>query len=180
MKNFNQIYSENYTKILNYVTWKIGNFHDAEDITSNVFMKVSQNLDNFNPDKSSFNTWLHTIANNSIIDFIRSEANRKANTLHVSNFVDSETGKEYIELPDNSNNNSKDSIETKELRRKLAMAFRSLKPQYRKIAVLFFLQELEYKEIAKIANVPMGTVKGVISRARIMLQQELKTQKISI
>jgi len=176
MKNFNQIYAENYTTILNYVNFKVRNLHDAEDITSIAFVKVSQNLHTFDSTKANLNTWLHTIANNCIIDFIRMETNRKTNTLHVSNFVDAETGKEFIELPDNSVKNSRNDMESNELHRKLAKAFRSLKPKYKTIAYLYFLKEREYNEIATMCNVPMGTVKGMISRCREMLQTELMKQ----
>jgi RNA polymerase sigma-70 factor (ECF subfamily) len=177
MKNFNQIYAENYTKILNYVTWKLGNYHDAEDVTSIAFTKVSQKLDTFNQDKSNFNTWLYTIVNNCIIDFIRSETNRKANTLHVSNFVDSETGREMI-IPDNNNNS--DITDSNTMHRRFRRVVRTFKPQYKRIALLVFVHELSYNEIAALCEIPMGSVKVYISRCREMLQKELKKQNVCV
>jgi RNA polymerase sigma-70 factor (ECF subfamily) len=180
MKNFNQIYAENYTKILNYVTWKLNNYHDAEDVTSIAFTKVSQKLSTFDSEKGCFNTWLYTVVNNCILDHLRSEAQRKANTLHVSNFVDSETGNEFIQIVDNNSRIGDAEMENRELHQKLAKSFRSLKPRYKSIAYLYFLKERPYNEIAELCNVPMGTVKGMISRVREMLQTELQKQQVYV
>jgi len=176
MKNFNQIYAENYKVILNYVNYKVRNIHDAEDITSEVFVKVSKALDSFDENKSKLNTWLHTIANNAIIDHIRKVKNEKVNTVHVSSFVDSETGREFIELPDNSCNN--DITDSNTMHRRFRRVVRTFKPQYKRIALLVFVHELSYNEIAALCEIPMGSVKGMISRVREMLQTELSKQGI--
>ena len=52
-------------------------------------------------------------------------------------------------------------------------SFRSLKPKYRRVAVLYFMNQKQYKEIAEILDIPMGTVFGMISRCRAMLQESL-------
>ena len=57
---------------------------------------------------------------------------------------------------------------------KIVKAFENLKPNYRKIAELYFIEDKQYNEIADICNIPLGTVKGMISRCREMLQSELK------
>ena len=90
------IYKENYASILNYVSMKVKDKLTAEDITADVFLKVCTKLNTFNPDyvsekgnKTSFNTWLHTIANNCIIDKFRKDA--KENVQNVGEFVNGPT-----------------------------------------------------------------------------------------
>ena len=64
-------------------------------------------------------------------------------------------------------------MESNELNIGINNAFANLKPKYKRIAELYFLEDKQYNEIAEICNVPMGTVKGMISRCREMLQSEL-------
>ena len=81
--------------------------------------------------------------------------------------------KSYFNFVAPEQSKADNEVLTKELHGKIAKAFRTLKPKYRKIAILYFLRDLPYVEIAEIVNVPMGTVKGMISRARQKLQAEL-------
>jgi len=69
-------------------------------------------------------------------------------------------------------------MDREELSAKIMKSFRGLKPKYRKIAVLFFMNQKSYKEIAEILDVPMGTVFGMISRCRKMLQTSLTAQAV--
>jgi len=177
MQNFNQIYADNYKTVLQYVNFKVGNYHDAEDITSEVFTKAFRFLNTYDAEKSAMSTWLQNIANNAIIDhFRKSEIKVKGITTSVSDFLD-EKGNEIVWIADTSKSYADDKVETADLKESIAKAFNSLKPKYQRIATLFFMEQKEYKEIAEICNVPMGTVKGMISRVREKLQAELKTVK---
>jgi len=177
MKNFNQIYAENYKTIFEYIRFKVGNFHDAEDLTSEVFTKVFRFLDTYDSEKSELGTWLRNIANNAIIDhFRKSEIKVKGITTSVSDFLD-ENGNEIVWIADHSYSGTDDRAKSTDLKECINRAFDSLKPKYKRIATLFFMEQKEYKEIAEICNVPMGTVKGMISRCREKLQTELQTAK---
>lgn len=176
MQNFNQIYADNYKTILQYVNFKVSNFHDAEDITSEVFTKVFRFLNTYDHEKSTLNSWLHNIANNAIIDFYRKTNQSKSLTTSVSDFLD-KNGNEIIWIADHSYSGTDDRVKSADLKEQINRAFDSLKPKNKRIAILFFMEQKEYKEIAEICNVPMGTVKGMISRCREKLQAELKTVK---
>jgi RNA polymerase sigma factor (sigma-70 family) len=167
--NFNEVYAKYYNKVLQHVNYKTSNSIHAEDITAEVFIKANKHFDNYNPE-FAMSTWLITIANRLIIDYFRKYGREEANTMKVDSFVDSE-GKEFIEFEGDNGNEVSDN---RELREAILKAFATLKPKYRRIANLFFMQEMEYKEIAEICNVPMGTVKGMISRCREMLQAQLQ------
>jgi len=125
---------------------------------------------------AKLNTWLRTIANNAIIDYIRSKANKNSLVnISVNQSIDDDN-KEYLQLPDNSTNDN--TAENNELLDKLGTAFDNLKPKYKQIAEMFFIQELTYKEIEAILNIPMGTVKGMINRCRTKLQKQLIKERV--
>lgn len=167
---FNKMYADNKEAIFNYVNWKINNIHDAEELTVDIFLKAKRLYHTFDASKSNLNSWLRTITNSAIIDYYRTDHSDKY--CAVSDFVNHETGEETFQFV--SSNGADTKMLNDELRAKLTNAFRSLKPKYRKIAMLYFVKEKEYTEIAEMCNVPMGTVKGMISRCREMLQAELK------
>ncbi len=176
MKTFDQVYTENYAVILNYVSFKVQNKAVAEDITSDVFIKAMQYYKSFDESKSKVSTWLHNIANTCISDNFRGLSGNHANRMSVvSEFVNEEGVETFSFTADDDTN---DLAERNELMSKVAKAFRSLKPKYRKIATLYFLREMQYSEIADICELPLNTVRVMILRSREMLQSELQRQKL--
>jgi len=176
MKSLNSIYAENYSEVYSYVNWKLRNVHNAEEVTNDVFLRVNKYLKNFDSEKSSFKTWLRTLTNTTIIDFVRT--NHSDKYINVSDFADSETGKEVFQFT--AKNDASAKIENEELKKSIMKGFRSLKSNYRQIAVLFFIKDKQYDEIAEICDIPIGSVKGMIHRIREKLQAELKQQYAEI
>ncbi|HPC10204.1 MAG TPA: sigma-70 family RNA polymerase sigma factor [archaeon] len=168
--SFEQVYNEYYPIILNYVRSKINNQLNAEDITAKVFIKVYQNFKTYNSEKGKLNTWIYTIANNTLIDFFRCD--KSNNYISVNGFTD-DNGKETHEFIASSSYNTDKIIDNMELKKRINRAFNTLKPNYKRIAELFFLDGKKYHEIAEICQIPMGSVKGMINRARTLLQMEL-------
>jgi RNA polymerase sigma factor (sigma-70 family) len=111
------------------------------------------------------------MTNQCIIDFIRTQ---HIDYKCVSDFVNPESGEEKFDFVSGSSSEANFRVENSEMHRKIRKALRNLKPQYKKIALLYFVQDLKYEEIAEICNVPIGTVKGMISRCREQLESELK------
>jgi len=177
-KEFNKVYLENKEEILSYINWKINNFHNAEDLTAKVFSKAYRLINSediryrFNYAKSDIKTWLITIANCAIIDFYRT--NKRRNSQCVSDIVNSETGEEIFQFFASRKENSDFNIENLELKNRINKAFATLKPKYKRIAILYFLNDRDYKGIAEICDVPLNTVKVMIMRIREKLQVELK------
>ena len=174
MITLEQIFNETHVQVLNHVRRVVRHEHDSEDVTSDVYVKIEKLMrkesTQFNEDKSSLSTWVHTVTNSVILDFFRT--NHQDRYKAVSEFVDSE-GKDIFTFIAPENSRADNEVLRKELHSKIAKAFRTLKPKYRKIAILFFLRGMEYSEIADLLNVPMGTIKGMLSRARQKLQAEL-------
>jgi len=165
---FEQVYSKFYNQIFWYVKGKVNRIDEAEDITNEVFVKVSRHFNSYDVDKAKIITWLYTIAKNHIIDFYRHDKSQYQ--VNVDSFVD-DNGKEFFQFV--GDNDCDSDIESDELSQQIAKAFSTLKPKYKRIAELYFIKELQYAEIAEMCNVPMGTVKGMINRCREMLQTQL-------
>lgn len=70
-RDFETIYRQYFPKLYNYIFYRILSKEDAEDIVSNIFMKVANHLEKFDPKKASFSTWIYRIAKNTLIDFYR-------------------------------------------------------------------------------------------------------------
>lgn len=174
MTNFDKIYVEKKTSITNYVKYRTSNSIDTDDIVSEIFIRVYKYLPDYNENKSSINTWLVNIAISCISDHFRKENKHINNTLKVSQFVD-DNQNEFIQLKSNVSTDT--LVNSDEMRYSIITAFNSLKPNYREIGKLFFIDELKYDEIVDILDIPLGTVKGMISRCRAKLQADLQETK---
>lgn len=168
MKTFAQHYTENYQAVLTHVVTYVKDVAVAEDITSDAFEKALKHFDEFNSDRANFQTWVKFIAKNTMLDNFRNKYGR--NTTSQENYVDSEG--EYVIQPMTDDSADSETLNA-ELRKEILTAIRSLKPAYRKVAILRFVQEKEYNEIAETLQIPMGSVKGMVSRARATLQTVL-------
>jgi RNA polymerase sigma-70 factor (ECF subfamily) len=141
----------------------VNNRNDAEDLTLEAFGKAFKNLHQYSP-TYAFSTWLFKIASNNCIDFLR---RKKGSYIAIEN---EETGEnnEAIKLK------SKDpDPEEKLIRQQKAILLhhvvRKLKPRYRTLVELRYFREFSYEEIATELNLPLGTVKAQLFRAREML-----------
>jgi RNA polymerase sigma-70 factor (ECF subfamily) len=136
----------------------INDRHICEDIAQEVFLAAYKKLLSFDPARSSFSTWLFTIARNKSIN-----AMKKKRVLSVSN---------PPENPDFSE--PADSLIRDELFIKLDQALISLSPGHRRAIVLAEFENLPYEQIAQIEGVRIGTIKSRISRAKNRLKSALK------
>ena len=132
--------------------------HVCEDIAQDVFLAAYRKLPSFDPARSSFSTWLFTIAKNKSIN-----AMKKRKILSVSNAP---------ENPDFSE--PADSIIRNELFSKLDLALKSLNPKHRRALVLAEFENLTYEQIARIERVRTGTIKSRINRAKHRLRSALE------
>ncbi len=142
---------------------KIGNENDAEDLTMETFAKAFKNLDQYTPNYA-FSTWLFRIAINNCIDFIRK---MKVRPQAVETDID-------FHDPDNTNftstNLSPEDLIIKEQKAvELKNIVSTLKPRYAKLIELRYYKELRYEEIANELDLPLGTVKAQLFRARELL-----------
>ncbi|HPD94666.1 MAG: sigma-70 family RNA polymerase sigma factor [Bacteroidales bacterium] len=145
----------------------VNNKSDAEDLTLEAFGKAFKNIHQYAP-KYAFSTWLFKIATNNCIDFIRK---RKGNLISIDHNIDDQEGS-FVSPTALLSAATPDPEEKliKEQNVKLIQDIVSkLKPRYRKLVELRYFQEYSYEEIAEELNLPLGTVKAQLFRARELL-----------
>jgi len=176
-----EIYIENREMVFNHVISIVKNFHDSEEVTNDVFLKMIRQEANpktaFNPDLSALSTWIRTITKSVVLDYFRT--NHQDHYVPVSNLVsdgqkENEESKVYYQFVAPKTDRADEIVLTSEIKGKINNAIDKLDVKYRRVAILYFLWEYEYSEIADILNVPMGTIKGMLSRSRVKLQGSLK------
>ena len=171
-KEFTKIYNENVNFVFFKIKVMVKNKQLAEDLTNETFIKVYQKFDTFDSTKGKITTWINNIAKNTVIDYVRVKKN--TNTVSVEDMkYDDSYAFQFVA----KNIETDKELTNNELSTKLDNSFNKLKPNYQKTAILFFKWEYSYNEIAEILDVPLGTVKGTISRCRELLQKSLITQK---
>ena len=164
-----QIFNEYHRSILNFVFLRINNLQDAEDLTQEIFAKANRLLPTYSPKRGEVSTWLYKITTTAIIDYFRTNPQDKYKA--VSDFVNENGDAAFqFEAPEKCDK----ILENKELSERLDKAFYNLKPEYRKVATMYFIHEQRYEEIADALDIKLGTVKGMLSRCREMLKTELK------
>lgn len=143
----------------------INNRDDAEDLMIETFGKAFKRLKQYSP-KFAFSTWLFKIASNGAIDSIRKKR-IKALSLDQG-FTDSDGDSFEIQVPDDGLDPFQ-TLEKKQRVAKVREVVAQLKPRYRRLVELRYFEELSYDEIAQELDLPLGTVKAQLFRARDIL-----------
>lgn len=143
---------------------------EADDLTIETFGKAFCQLHTYTP-KNTFSTWLFSIASNNGIDFIRRQRLELVSLSSLS--VRNEDDQYEYPLPSDSPNPEQQLI-TKQRCERLREVVKQLKPRYRKVVELRYYDELSYEEIAEKLQLPLGTVKIQLRRAKALLAEILK------
>jgi len=167
-----KILEKKYKKIIVTLIRKmIRNEDDVADLVQETFIKAYNALDKFQFGYT-FSSWLYKIASNSTIDFMRK---KRFQTISLDHPI-SQDEDHFLEIEDNSYNADIDII-SEERRTALMKAIDALPENYRHIIKLRHEDELDYSEISKQLDIPLGTVKAHLFRARKILLSELKNQR---
>lgn len=156
------------TPIVNYVCRMLGNYEDAVDLSQDVFLKAYSALESYRP-QYPFPAWLFRIARNAAIDEIRK---RRLSTVSLDapmEFEDGVAGRE-VQSPGLDPEDSYLGIEFAD---RVSAAIDELPEKYREPIILRHAADLSYEEIAEALELPIGTVKTRIFRARDALRQSL-------
>lgn len=136
---------------------------DVEDVAQEVFMKVYRQLKRFRGD-AQLSTWIAKIAYNTSITHIRKQRKDVLSYDEQPLLIASE----YDDAPNQL------QMEQKEAKRYLLELIEELPLHYRTVLTLFHLEEFSYKEIEQITEMPEGTIKSYLSRARKLLKEKLE------
>lgn len=153
----------------------VNNKIDAEDLTIEAFGKAFRNLSQYSP-SFAFSTWLFKIASNNCIDFLRKKKN---DVISLDNPTDNNDQDQSIPLAANVLDPEEELIKDQK-ENVMRNIVTKLKPRYRKLIELRYFNEYSYEEISKELELPIGTVKAQLFRARELLYNVIKNSQESI
>ena len=152
-----------------------GNPFDAEDLTIEAFGKAFKNLNQYTPDYA-FSTWLFKIATNNCIDFMRKKSKGTVSLFSAGEDDDDDIP---VQVPDGELDPEEQFIKEQKVDL-MRDVVKRLKPHYKKLIELRYFKEYSYEEIVVELDLPIGTVKAQLFRARELLYNILKNSKEGI
>lgn len=162
---------ERYKKKVYFIAYDImGNHHDAEDASQEVFIKMFRTLRTFRQD-AKMSSWLYQITVNTCIDSMR-RGSSKLNKI-TDNLEEKEKTKSFSVKGDISPTDPARMTESALMQKHISHALTKVSPKERTVFVMRHYNDLKMKEIAEILNVSVGTVKSLLFRAVKKLQKEL-------
>ncbi|MCB0401042.1 MAG: sigma-70 family RNA polymerase sigma factor [Flavobacteriales bacterium] len=154
----------------------VKNSDDADDLTIEAFGKAFNRIHQYTPDYA-FSTWLFRIATNNCIDFIRK---KKMTTLSLDKSIEDDEGGEISVEIRSSALDPEERFVRKQKIRIMRDIVAKLKPRYKELVVLRYFREYSYEEIAEETDLPLGTVKAQLFRAREQLYKLMQDKKDNI
>lgn len=143
-----------YEKIYNYIFYRVQDRTLAEDLTQDVFVKLTKSIHTYMP-TASFSAFLYRIARNTVIDHYR-------------------TAKRLDEIPETTP--ASDNLAQTEARLDVQIVLQKLPPKQRECMILYYLQELSYREISQILDIPIPTAKSRVQRGLAACKKLMEEQ----
>jgi RNA polymerase sigma-70 factor, ECF subfamily len=150
--------------IFNLVYRMLGDYDDAIEVSQEVFLSAYRAIGQFRGD-ANFSTWLYRIALNHATTRRRSNNSRQHRTAPI----------EDMELIRDSQPGPAETLEKKEMQERVQLALNKLSPEDAAVILLRDLQDVPYDEVARLLEIPVGTVKSRLHRARQALKSLLAT-----
>ena len=164
---FQKWYEAHYKRVYNYISFRINNHHDTEELVSQVFERVITKYHTYDPDRSSPEVWLMGIARNTITDYFR--ARKKGSPVSLDQIAD------FI-----SGNGQPDEIAViNENNRSLIEALSRLSEKERNIVALKFAAGLKNTEIAEVMGISDSNIGVILFRGLKKLRGELEKEGLS-
>jgi RNA polymerase sigma-70 factor (ECF subfamily) len=158
---FGQLYERYVTKIYNYVYYRTGNHHDAEDLTGRVFYRALMHIDRFVDRGVPFSAWLYRIAHNLVANWHRDHARRQELSL------------DDVTLTGGLRETPEAATEANEEHARLLSSIRSLPTERQELLILKFVDHLSNAEIGQIMGRSEGAIKSLYHRTLLSLRDEL-------
>ena len=158
--------------LMRHVRRMVRSSDDIEDLVQECFIKAFSALSSYSSEYA-FSTWLYKIATNHTIDYLRK---KKLPTMSIDKPISAKDGELEFELPDTTYRPDRHIVDDQR-REVLKEAIDALPPKYHKVIVMRHQQEKSYEEIAAELDLPLGTVKAHIFRARALLYKGLRDKR---
>ena len=158
---FTELFARYEKKILRYGQRFLYNYEDLEDAVQDVFIKTYKSINSFTVSRK-FSTWVYRIAHNTFINVIKKKGREPLS------FFDFDI---LMQLPTKPLPSVQDEFMRSEEKKLVEVHLNTLPPKYRELLVLYYLEELDYKEIADILHLPTSTVGVRLSRGKLALKK---------
>ena len=158
-----KIYLEYREKVFRYVRGKVASTQDAEDVTSEIFLKVLSSLDSYDEEKATLSTWIYTITHNAVCNYYRAQSKRALplDEAALSSCADDDVMTE---------------IENEILKEQLAVALETLTEREQDIIVLYYYHEMPLRDIAIKMGITYTNAKfikhGAIAKLRLAMKMQ--------
>ncbi len=150
-----------------------GKESEAQDLTQEVFLRVFRTLASFRAGEGSFTVWLTRLTRNLLVDHYR-----RTKQDRVTDGIEEKAG--GLEGKATQYTRADGLLANREAGELLRAGLQKLSPELREAVILRDLEELEYREIAKVLSVPEGTVKSRLNRGRAELARVLRRNKVTV
>ncbi len=169
-KAYTALVDQHRAAIFHIINKIVRNEDVANDLVQETFMKAFSSLAMYRSEYR-FSTWLYKIAANASIDYLRK---KRIQALSLDRPLETKDGQVEFEVADYTYHPERD-LERKQQRFSIDEAIESLPPKYREVIIYRHKEDKSYEEIADLLNIPVGTVKARIFRARELLKKKLKS-----
>lgn len=167
--SFDLLVQQHYQLAYNIAYRMLGDAHRAADATQAAFVRAFQGLNKFRAE-ASFSTWLYRIVTNVCLDKVR-QADKQPASLTL--LADDETTLQQRDIPDEQ---ADPAVRAQQHQRQQLVhaALQRLTAEHRAVVVLYDLNGFSYQEISQMLDIPAGTVKSRLNRARLILKKHLQ------
>jgi RNA polymerase sigma factor (sigma-70 family) len=152
----------------------IGNKDDADDLTIEAFGRAFKRLHQYTPNYA-FSTWLFKIASNNAIDYLRKK--KQGESFSIDSKYVNEEGEQFSQNIKSGTPDPEEHFIKKQKIEMLNEVVDKLKPKYKELVMMFYYQEMSHEEISQKLNLPIGTIKAQLFRAREFLYNILKNSE---
>lgn len=173
-EKFEEFYKENFTYI-HYIANKIlKDTEEATMIANDVVITFFNKINLFDQDKP-IRPWLHKITTNKCLNKIKSDKSKKLELIVDDEEIENsdKINNEFLNIADQKNLNSLETILKKEKTKLIAKALNNLKKEFKEIIILTYYYNMSYVEVANKLNIPLGTVMSRLFNARQKAKEEL-------
>jgi RNA polymerase sigma-70 factor (ECF subfamily) len=165
---FGQLYERYIDRIFNYVYYRTGNLHDAEDLTARVFQRAMNHIKNYTDRGVPFSAWLYRIAHNLVANWHRDRSRKQEIPLD-----------DLPVLPTKGDHPERNLLRSQE-QEALLRLIRRLPPERQNLLILKFVEDMSNAEIGKIMGRSEGAVKSLYHRTLLALREQLGDQNINL
>lgn len=161
---FSELYETYVGKIYNYIYYRTGNVHDAEDLTAKVFFRAMSHIQNYQKMGVPFSAWLYRIAHNLVANWYRDNQRRQEVPLDDQPYLHPDDDHPEMNVVD---------IQEKE---RLLKVIRTLPPERQQLLILKFVEGLTNAEVAIIMRRSEGAIKSLYHRTLLSMRDRIDSQ----